>query len=70
MFNVIVAPPTPAPTGAEIRAMRNEAGLTQTQLALTVELTLMQVSRIERGQLRRGDLQRRGHSALQASGTP
>ncbi|MEX1271320.1 MAG: hypothetical protein WEB55_02590 [Acidimicrobiia bacterium] len=44
VFTVVVAPPEPAPTGPEIRSLRNEAGLTQTQLAATVELTLMQVS--------------------------
>lgn len=70
VFGVIVAPPAPAPTGTEIRALRNEAGITQTQLAMTVDLTLMQVSRIERNLLRRGDLQRRCHSALQASTAP
>ena len=69
VFNVIVAPPQAAPTGAEIRALRTEVGLTQTELAQTVNLTLMQVSRIERSLLRRGDLQQRCHSALRDSRT-
>ena len=69
VFRVITEPPRPAPTGSTIREMRHHAGLTQTELAAAAHLTLMQVSRIERGLLRRGDLQHRCHGVLQASDT-
>jgi transposase len=69
MFRVITDPPPPAPNGPTIRAMRHHNGLTQTELAAAAHLTLMQVSRIERSLLRRGDLQQRCHAALQASVT-
>jgi transposase len=67
-FRVITDPPDPAPTGASIRSLRLEKGLTQTELAAASQLSLMQVSRIERGVLRRGDLQHRCHRALCPSG--
>lgn len=70
VFRTITAGGTPAPSGATIRAMRHRAGLNQTELAAATQLTLMQISRIERGVLRRGDLQRRCHVALKSDGTP
>jgi transposase len=66
VFRVITTPPSPAPSGAAIRAMRHRAGLNQTELAGAAQLTLMQISRIERGLLRRGEFQLRCYSALQA----
>ncbi len=64
IYRVITNPPAPAPTGQEIRAMRKDAGLTQADLAKATGLPLMNISRIERGQLRRGELQHRCHHAL------
>jgi transposase len=65
IFRVITNPPPAAPTGATIRALRLQAGLTQTQLAVRTGSTLMAVSRVERGLLRRGQLQHHLASLLQ-----
>lgn len=64
VFRVIMDPPPSAPTGAEIRTLRQESGLTQTELANATGLALMQISRLERGLLRRGDLQRHCYATL------
>lgn len=70
MHRVITNPPTAAPTGAVIRDLRQQAGLSQTELAAASGITLMAVSRIERGKLRRGDLQVACHRALTRAISP
>lgn len=64
VFRVITDPPAAAPSGREIRAVRTACGMSQTALAEAADLTLMQISRLERGLLRSGTLQRRCHTAL------
>jgi transposase/DNA-binding XRE family transcriptional regulator len=64
VFRVIMNPPEPAPTGAAIRTLRTAAGLTQIELSHLTGLPNTTISRLERGQLRRGDLQRRCHDEL------
>jgi transposase len=70
VFHVIANPPPPAPSGNEIRALRTAAGLSQTSLADATNLTLMQISRLERGLLRSGTLQRRCHTMLTVQAAP
>lgn len=59
------------PSGAELRALRHEAGLTQRQLADQIDLAPVTISRIEHGQLRTPELRHRIHDLLTpASTTP
>ncbi len=66
VFRIITTPPAPAPSGATIRAMRLAADMTQIELAAHTGLTNATISRLERGQLRRGDLQQHCHDILAA----
>ena len=66
VFRVMMAPPPSAPTGIEIRTLRKAAGMSQSDLAEVSNIPLMQISRIERGLLRNGELQRRCHGFLGA----
>lgn len=64
VYRAIINPPQPAPTGTQIRALRGQVGITQLQLSELTGLPNTTISRLERGHLRRGDLQRRCHDAL------
>jgi transposase len=67
VFRAITNPPHPAPTGPQIRDLRTQVGITQLQLSELTGLPNTTISRLERGQLRRGDLQRRCYNALARS---
>jgi len=64
VYRAITTPRPPAPTGQQIRQLRMQIGVTQLDLAETIGLPNTTISRLERGQLRRGDLQRRCYDAL------
>jgi transposase len=66
VYRVLMDPPAAAPAGAVLREMREQAGRSQVQVAEMAGLNHMTISRIERGLLRNGDLQRKCHQLLAA----
>ena len=64
VFRTIMRPPPPAPSATTIRAMRIAAGVTQLGLAAHTGIPNTTISRVERGKLRRGELQRQLHDAI------
>lgn len=70
LYRALTRPAAAVPTGAELRALRHQAGLTQRQVAEQLDVTLIMISRIENGQLRTPKLRHRIHDLLAPSDTP
>ena len=64
LYRALTRPIPVVPTGAQLRTLRIDAGLTQRELAATLELTIRTISRIEHGHLRTPDLRHRIHNLL------
>ena len=64
LYRALTRPMPAVPTGAQLRTLRLETGLTQRTLATRLGVTSTMISRIENGQLRTPALRHRIHDLL------
>ena len=64
IYNVITNPPTDLPTGHDIRTRRENAGITLTALATTLNIAPIRLSRVERALDYNNNITRQAHNWL------
>jgi transposase len=64
IHRVLTNPPPPAPSGFDIRDLRNQAGLPLRVVADAIDITIIRLSQLERGEQTNPDLRRQAHHWL------